>query len=436
MRSREAARLLAIIVMGFGFWCQATELAYKAAPPDNPLKGIVPTRYGTAARSFPHSLEYLEIALADVITGPRQFDWKIFDQRLAAISRDGKQAVVRFYLDWPGRTNTIPNFLTNATRIVTVGVWRQGERVPDYDAPIMRAALTNFIAEFGSRYDGDPDLAFVEAGLLGAWGEWSGGGAGGSAETLKEILNAYDLAFHKTKVLARYPTAFSIQRNFGYHDDWFGHKNGGLQERFASLGITNALFWKTAPMGGRVHPEIQKAISKVTAPSDLNDAQLDEARAGHFTYLRIGDQNALQPRTPNWNRAVKLSQAIGYEFYAARAEVSFDQQRSSVNVQVRIKNTGIAPFYYTWPVEVGLASEGSLKQKWNVDWDVRRVMPGDDGIEFRSEEMDVSVPAATYRVLIRILNPAARGRPISFANETQDADVEGWLTLGRVTVGP
>jgi hypothetical protein len=32
--------------------------------------------------------------------------------------------------------------------------------------------LFRSIAALGSRYDGDPRIAFITAGLLGTWGEW------------------------------------------------------------------------------------------------------------------------------------------------------------------------------------------------------------------------------------------------------------------------
>ena len=42
---------------------------------------------------------------------------------------------------------------------------------PDYDDPIYLAKLDRFLAAFGSRYDGNPNVAFVDVGTLGIWGE-------------------------------------------------------------------------------------------------------------------------------------------------------------------------------------------------------------------------------------------------------------------------
>jgi len=45
------------------------------------------------------------------------------------------------------------------------------------------------------------------------------------------------------------------------------------------------------------------------------------------------------------------------------------------------------------------------------------------------------VAPGTYRLALRVPNPLPKGRPLRFANTSQDADLDGWLTLGEVKVG-
>jgi hypothetical protein len=42
---------------------------------------------------------------------------------------------------------------------------------PDFDDPVFLQKLEHFLAAAGARYDGSPDLAFIDVGTLGAWGE-------------------------------------------------------------------------------------------------------------------------------------------------------------------------------------------------------------------------------------------------------------------------
>ncbi|MCZ7597178.1 MAG: hypothetical protein M5U09_04640 [Gammaproteobacteria bacterium] len=42
---------------------------------------------------------------------------------------------------------------------------------PDYDDPIFLEKLDHFLAAAGARYDGRPEVAFIDVGTFGVWGE-------------------------------------------------------------------------------------------------------------------------------------------------------------------------------------------------------------------------------------------------------------------------
>jgi hypothetical protein len=49
------------------------------------------------------------------------------------------------------------------------------------------------------------------------------------------------------------------------------------------------------------------------------------------------------------------------------------------------------------------------------------------------EELEFEgLESGEHTLLIRIANPLETGQPVRFANRSQDADVDGWLTLGMV----
>ncbi|MCS6977192.1 MAG: hypothetical protein NZM31_09330, partial [Gemmatales bacterium] len=85
-------------------------LRYAPAPVDNPLKGLVP--YADADHDrFPHSLEFDYLPLSALVVGPERYDWQPMEKLLDAIAGRGRQAVVRVYLEYPGRRGGIPEFL-------------------------------------------------------------------------------------------------------------------------------------------------------------------------------------------------------------------------------------------------------------------------------------------------------------------------------------
>ena len=70
------------------------------SPVDNPMKGLV-LYAGKSAERFPHSLEFDYLPLAKLLTGPGQYHWQPLDDKLAAISGRGCQAVFRIWLEFP-----------------------------------------------------------------------------------------------------------------------------------------------------------------------------------------------------------------------------------------------------------------------------------------------------------------------------------------------
>ena len=414
----------------------AAELAYRPARVDNPLKGIIPSSYGRTQLRFPHSLRYLDLPLARLMPAGNQFSWEPLEKKLEVISRDGKHAVVRIYLDWPGRTNTVPPFLHSETSIVRDGHWRLNESIPNYQSPVLRAALKSFVLTFGAKYDGHPDIAFIEAGLLGPWGEWLHAGKAGpmaSEAVQQEILAAYQSAFKATKILLRFPTASTLDLPFGYHDDWFGFKRGGLVPHFEKLGLTNPTTWLREPIGGRVHPEIQECLASRGDPCELTEHHLHELASGHFTYLRLDhSQHTIQPGAA-WENALRFAQKLGYEFHVTDAELITAENQPSLNVHLSIKNTGVAPFYYQWPFEIALSSDGIIRQRWQPGWDVRTILPNDPEREFHFQARNLFV-TGKHQVLLRLRAPSSREHFVAFANESQDADLPGWLTLGEIVI--
>ena len=104
-----------LIVLLVAFVCPLQLLAqaplkYVPAPPDNPLKGLVPYARPQADR-FPHSMEFGYLPLSDLMTGPNEFDWEPLETLLDDIAARRHQTVFRIWIEYPGRDEGIPAFL-------------------------------------------------------------------------------------------------------------------------------------------------------------------------------------------------------------------------------------------------------------------------------------------------------------------------------------
>ena len=130
---------------------------------------------------------------------------------LNTVASRGHQTVFRVYLDYPGKTTGIPQYLLDAglaTHSYT-DYGNNGKSVsPDYENPLLRQALTNFIAALGARYDGDPRIGFITVGLLGFWGEWHTYPHTewfASVAVQDQVLTAFTNAFRQTRLLVPLP---------------------------------------------------------------------------------------------------------------------------------------------------------------------------------------------------------------------------------------
>jgi hypothetical protein len=63
------------------------------------------------------------------------------------------------------------------------------------------------------------------------------------------------------------------------------------------------------------------------------------------------------------------------------------------------------------------------------------LLPGDPP-RIWDEALDIDgVAGGEYKLAMRVPNKLPNGHPVRFANQTQDANVPGWLTLGTTVVG-
>jgi hypothetical protein len=439
---------------------QTIQLAPGPSHADNPLKGLVPYAKPTPGR-FPHSMEFNYLPLSALNIGPQQYDWTAMETLLNDIASRGNMAVVRIYLEYPGKKNSIPQYLIDAglktetyENTNTAPFPPTAVTTPDYESPLLRTALVEFIQEFGRKYDGDPRLGFVTAGLLGTWGEWHTyprNDLWASKDTQTLVMDAYESSFKTTPVLLRYPAgenhydkAPNHKRSFGYHDDslcWATLETGRREDNWffvpalKSAGNEAINKWKTQPIGGEIRPEVWGKIFDEEV--GIAEAQpFDEcARAIHLSWTMDTGLFREQASEQRKKRAIESVSKMGYDFFVDRFTVSVAKDQQSLSLGVSILNQGIAPFYYDWPIEIALMNnQGSLVQRSiAAGWSLKGQLPSTEStVRTTNIQVDNSVPAGQYKLLLRVVNPLPNGKPLRFANETQDKDQSGYLTLGKV----
>ena len=421
----------------------ASPLQYAPAPADNPLKGFIP--FAGTYNNFPHSMEWFYISLKDIQTDYNAFDWSRFDEKLDAIAKRGHQAVFRITLDYPDQPSGVPDFLSHVTKHAYTE-YDNGKHfssyAPDYENLDLRRALTSFIAAFGKRYDGDPRIGFITIGLLGFWGEWHTYPHiewMASTAVQNEVLDAFDASFNVTKLLLREPkeNTNAAQRHIGYHDDSFAYEtlpptDWYFWSKMQAQGVTG--IWKTEPIGGELRPEMQACIwddAPCTPPGQEYNLCV---KTTHCSWLI--NHGAFKDLTgERYQRAVAGARKLGYELFVSDATINAATTTNALKATVKVRNVGVAPFYYNWKVQIGVADASArLIKQWDTNWNLTGLLPSTPDAVWKLNRAQHGLGAGRYRLLLRAANPLPGGHTLKFANATQDQDLSAWLTLGSFVV--
>ena len=450
--------LFALIASTPAFAVDRVPLEYAPAAVDNPLKGLVPYE-GDVRTLFPHSLEFNYLPYSVLVKGYDEFDWKPMETMLDRIAARGHQAVFRIYLEYPGKKGIIPEFLVKDG--LKVHKWLYTETQPEPPAPIetpdyedknLRKSLKSFLAAFGKKYDGDPRIGFITAGLLGTWGEWHTYPKDelfASKAVQTEVMNAYEMAFKITPVLLRYPVgekddqkAPNAKRKFGYHDDsfaWATLDTGKKDDEWFYMTSLKAAGpealekWRSHPIGGEIRPEAWGKVfdDKPDNKSIQNFRKcVDET---HVSWLMDSGMFEKKQKPDRIQRAEEQVRRMGYEFHVPGATIGTVTD-GKLPVKVEVENRGVAPFYYDWKPEYGLLLNGQATKTVPGTGKLTGLLPGDKP-QVWDDTLDLSgVKSGTYKLAIRVSNSLKSGHPLKFANKIQDADAPGWLTLGSIEV--
>lgn len=446
--------ILFSLLLSLPLMAEVVVLKAAPSPTDNPLKGLVPySDYADEGNfHFPHSLEFDYLPLAKLMRGPSSFDWQPMEALLNKIAARGNQAVLRIWIEYPGQKSGLPEFLIEQG--VKITAWKNKDEKktcysPDYDDERMVSALESFIAAVGKRYDGDPRIGFITAGLLGSWGEWQTyprEDLFASPSTQKLVLETYEKAFDTTPILLRYPVgkddehwAANAHYNMGFHDDSFawGTLDRGKEDDWFFMPILNKAGdkalnkWRTQPIGGEVRPELWGQIfdAKPAHPQAQDFAEC--VRQTHVSWLMESGMFKEKAKPARYASAEVQVRRMGYDFHVSTVDIQRDDTK--LHLRLTVLNQGVAPFYQDWRMELAaLRPDGKITHRWPVDWKLTGLLPGDAARGWKASLNLPQTSLADLTLALRVIHPLANGKPLRFANAEQDRHAPGWLSLGTL----
>jgi hypothetical protein len=332
----------------------------------------VPHNYGShlkpgdTAAWFPGcSTVYLRLPWAYIEPQEGAFNWAAVDTPAQRWIERGGQVAFRITCSESWLRFATPEWVKAAG---AKGVfWDYGKGVstngafwdPDFIDPVFLAKLENFLKAFAARYDGRPEVAFIDVGSYGLWGE---GHTGASSRVPQEKMNE-DVKRHIDLYAKYFPhTTLVISDDVNGPQNQTGHyelldyaRSKGIGWRDDSILVQPppnswfhadqaARYWPTSPVVLE-HEHYGPSVNrKAWVPALL----LKSVEDHHASFLSI-HWNPRQEYDENKDTIDKITLRLGYRLVPREITwpdaVTIGPDAETFEVSTAWANTGVAPCY-------------------------------------------------------------------------------------------
>jgi hypothetical protein len=418
----------------------------------NPYMGFAPPA-DDSNYTQTHSLVYANFTWRDLEPQNGQYNFAEIEKKinLEEWKKKNIKLVFRVVLDTPGAEKhmDIPDWLykeINHDGTWYDHAWGKGFS-PNYSNRTLIAEHEKLIQALAARYNNDPEIAFIEMGTIGHWGEFHTLQQDGiyipfpKLPIVETYVNQYIKYFNNKILLMRRPHQIALDNNMGLFNDMFGKKSD--TDEFSmwiksgyKLWLTGEKmpampdYWKKAPTGGEFAPtdHWEDYFSAANFPETMR--QLNET---HVSWLGPSAPSNYPQSGAMQKRINQLLEKMGYHFQLIKETHSKKAKPGeSTKLVMDWENTGVAPFYFQWPLEISLEDKtGNIVYKEKVKTDIRKWLPGK-----HEENTTITLPsnlkAGDYHFCVAIIDPTTNKPGIKL--EMQGERKDGRYQLGKLII--
>jgi hypothetical protein len=260
--------------------------------------------------------------------------------------------------------------------------------IADLDDPITLQRHLDFIRRLGARYDGHPDLAHVDLGSIGWWGEWHLSGSQKNRlpthQNRNKVVDAYLAAFKKTPLLMLIGGGpclkYAAEHGAGWRADCLGDM-GGFSKNWYHMrdsypvslkesGIHDV--WKTAPIAWETCWDMRKWVREGWSVRYI----FNYALALHASYIN----NKSAPLPPGEEVRLELERflrRLGYRFVLNELQHPSEiRAGTKLDLLMKWQNIGSAPCYKPYRLAYRLTNAQGYSKAFVGGVAVNRWLPG------------------------------------------------------------
>ena len=302
---------------------------------------------------------------------------------------------------------------------------------------VFQTKMQHFIAAFGARYAGHPDVAAVDIRSYGNWGEGHLGGIPNQQALVPATPDVLRDAYITPYLKAFPATWLLLPWGRGDYDgiyDWataqgrVGMRRDGIlsqwspngKECLRSLGHAPAAFefcwnYRETKANGWWRPEVL----------------IHSIRTGRPTYIQWYDDLYEE----NQDLCRTIGNLVGYHFVVAEATYPARVKAGgTMSISFSWRNDGVAPCYEPAVAAVVLLDPADrVVARQTLDGVDLRTWKPEETTKFTRPVPFPVVPAGDYRLAVGVLGKEADSAP-TFRIGNQGRTAEGWYVLGGVQV--
>lgn len=402
----------------------------------NPGKGWV--QYQGTEDSEVTSVMYERLNWVQLEPEEGQYNWSLIDKKIEdAVSKDKKFAfgVMCANSAWSVKYIT-PKWVFDAGaegREVNVKFWNTGvttlQVIPVWTDNIFLEKLSNFTKALAERYDGNPNIAFIDMRSYGNWGEQHLSEIGGeelTPEQLRDLyLKPYIDNFKETKIVStcgnkKYAEIYKWAVEQGValrRDGIFGNSDGS--ECAMAYGKQMSIFEYTSNYSWLKENGLWS-----------QETLLQYIENGKPSYMQY-DKEMYEE---NKDFCDMLANKMGYYFKFTEANFTNTVATDENNkITLKFINEGVAPLYEDCTVFIALLDQDyNLVKKYKTDIDPHTWMPNEEKIE----DVDITfndVDPGHYIIALGLFLDENDESPTYLLGNTGKTDNK-WYVFGEVDI--
>jgi hypothetical protein len=392
-----------------------------------------------AGLPFKSGCAYIRWTWGDLEPEEGQYAFAMIDDWLKRCREANQALAFRVMLSCPGHEGTIPQWLIDKGIKYTYSACpEEGAHYEvDIEEPIVKELHEKLIRALGEKYDGHPDLALVDIGSVGLWGEWHNycdPALMPGDEARKDIIDLYYEAFPNTPLTALVDDRPNVlYANSKGRSGWRGDCWGNGEGPGVGWNHHKNSYWPMVDMmpdGWETGTVALEPCGTLGGYPTSPKVVVDDAIAWHATFV----QNKSHYIPANWLPDIeRLVMKLGFRLVLRN--LNYDKTVSSgseLPISMKWENLGIAPPYRDHRIALRLKDFKDGKYAVTIsDVSIKGWLPGEKNITVKYS-LPADIRSGDYSLEIGLVFHNSIDHLIPIANKGKTTD--GWYSLGNIKV--